>query len=233
MEKKFFLLIPLFFLLFSLLFPFKGGKDWHFVPAENSPNSQAHTSKIVSPAPKLAGMLCTCHIEKEGFSASGFLDGTLIVDGRPLENSAPGKYKTVYAVAVSDDLSYLSVVSGLYPRTLYVYENKHDSWDIIHSAVLSHDVRRIPFLAFSGDMLLYEDENGISVFNLTTFSRFSMAFSGTLKDVEFDPEQEYVWVVSGNDEGEDRIQMFLYNGSLVASARYDGTNIKTLKVVEQ
>ena len=233
MEKKYFLFIPLFFLLFSFLFPFKGGLDRHFVPAPDAPQPEIPTSKASSTPLQPAGMIRTCYFSKEGFSAEGFLDGTILVDGKSLENSAAGQYKTVYAVAASDDIKYLSVIAGVNPRTLFVYQKKQENWNMFHRVNLPDDVRRIPFLAFSGNMLLYEDKSGISVFNLTTFSRFAMEFSGALKNVSFDPEQEYVWVVSGDDAGEDRIHMFLYNGSLVASARYDGTSLETLKVVEQ
>jgi len=233
MEKKFFLIIPLFFLIFSFLFPFKGGSDWHFVPVSDSPHGENPASKAYSATLQPAGMIRTCYYSKEGFSVAGFLDGTILVDGKPLENRALGQYKTVYAVAASDDGRYLSVIAGVNPRTLFVYQKKQESWNLLHWANLPDDVRRIPFLAFSGNMLLYEDKSGISVFNMTTFSRFSMEFSGALKDVSFDPEQEYVWVVSGDDAGEERIHMFLYNGSLVASARYDGTSLEFLRVVEQ
>ncbi len=233
MEKKFFLIIPLFFLLFSFLFPFRGGSDWHFVPASDSPEAKIPVSKAYSAALQPTGMIRTCYFSKEDFSVSGFLDGTILVNGKPLENRASGQYKTVYAVAASDDGRYLSVIAGVHPRTLFVYQKRQENWNLFHRVNLPDDVRRIPFLAFSGNMLLYEDESGISVFNMTTFSRFSMEFSGALKDVSFDPEQEYVWVVSGDDDGEEHIHMFLYNGSLVASARYDGTSLETLRVVEQ
>ena len=234
MEKKFFLFIPLFFLLFSFLFPSRGGSDRYLVPVSDPARTEISISDIASDIPQRPGMVCTCYVEKDGFSGAGFLDGTILVNGTPLENRASGKYKTVYAIAVSDDSRYLSVIAGTYPRTLFVYQRKQDSWSILHRVELPDDVRRIPFLAFSGDMLLYEDNEGISVFNLTTFSRFVMQFGGTLKKVAFDPEQEYVWVVSGHETGDDHIQMFLYNGSLVASARYDGReSLKALSAVEQ
>ena len=233
MEKKYFLFIPLFFLLFSFLFPIKGGSDRHFVQESDFPRVENPVSKTSYSLPQPAGMVMTCQTSKDGFSAAGFLDGTLIVDGKPLENRTQGKYKTVYAVAASDDGEYMAVIAGLYPRILYVYQKRQDGWNFSHRVNLSDDVRRTPFLAFSGNILLFEDEAGISVLNMTTFSRFSMAFGGTLKDVYFDPEQEYVWVVSGDGTGE-HIYMFLYNGSLVASALYDGrTDLKTLHVVEQ
>ena len=234
MEKKFFLFIPLFFLLFSFLFPFKGGTDWHFVPVTDTHKEEISGSKLSSGAPQYPGMVCTCYASGEGLSAAGFLDGTILVDGSLLENMTSGKYKTVYAIAASDDSNYLSVVAGLYPRTLFVYQKKQESWNVIHRVNLADDMRHAPFLAFSGNMLLYEDKDGISVFNLTTFSSFSMEFHGTLKDVSFDPEQEYVWVVSGDDTGEDHIHMFLYNGSLVSIAPYYGKeSLNSLKVVEQ
>ena len=234
MEKKFFLFIPLFFLLFSFLFPLKGGLDWCFVPSSASTQAEDLTLKASHAFPQLPGMVCTCFFSQDGFSAAGFLDGTLLVNGSPLENRASGKYKTVYAVAASADGRYLSVISGVYPRTLFVYQKKQDGWNLFHRVNLPDDVRRIPFLAFSGDMLLYEDKAGISVYNLTTFSSFKMEFSGALKDVAFRPEQEYVWVVSGDEPGEEFIQMFLYNGSLVASAPYDGKeSLRALQVVEQ
>jgi len=235
MEKKFFLFIPLFFLLFSFLFPLKGGLDWCFVPSSASTQTEISAPKTAPPAaPQLPGMVCTCYYSRDGFSAAGFLDGTLLVNGNPLENRTTGKYKTVYAVAASDDGRYLSVISGVYPRTLFVYQKKQEGWNLFHRVNLPDDVRRIPFLAFSGDMLLYEDKTGISVYNLTTFSSFTMEFRGTLKDVAFHPEQEYVWVVSGDEAGQECIQMFLYNGSLVASAPFDGKDsLRTLHVVEQ
>ena len=233
MEKKFFLFIPLFFLLFSFLFPFKGGSDRHFVPVTDAPESEIKASRASSAPLQPSGMIRTCYFSKDGFSAQGFLDGTILVDGKMLENSASGKYKTVYAVAASDDIKYLALIAGVNPRTLFVYQKKQDNWNLFHRVNLPDDVRRIPFLAFSGNMLLYEDKPGISVFNLTTFSRFAMEFSGALRNVSLDPEQEYVWIVSGDDAGEERIHMFLYNGSLVASARYDGTSLEALKVVEQ
>ena len=234
MEKKFFLIIPLFFLLFSFLFPLKGGSDRHLVQESDSPKGENPVSSTSYVTPQPAGMIRTCYAAGEGFSASGFLDGTLIVDGRPLENRASGKYKTVYAVAASDDGRYLSVIAGLYPRTLFVYQKKQESWNIFHRANLADDVRRNPFLAFSGDILLYEDESGISVFNMTTFSHYSMRFSGTLKDVDCSPDQEYVWVVSDDEAGEERIHMFLYNGSLVATFPYDGrSDLGAMHVVEQ
>ena len=233
MEKKFFLFIPLFFLLFSFLFPFKGGSDRHFVPVTDAPESESTASRVSSAPIQPAGMIRTCYFSQNGLYAEGFLDGTILVDGKMLENSASGKYKTVYAVAASDDGEYLSVIAGISPRTLFVYQKKQDNWNLFQRVNLPDDVRRIPFLAFSGNMLLYEDKSGISVFNLTTFGHFTMEFSGALKDVSFGPEQEYVWVVSDDDAGEDRIHMFLYNGSLVASARYDGTSLEALKVVEQ
>lgn len=230
MEKKYFLFIPLFFLVFSFLFPFKGGSDRYLEQVKSPSEAGIPASKVSSAVPKL----CTCYVSKEGFSAAGFLDGTILVDGTPLENRASGKYKTVYAIAASDDGRYLSVIAGVYPRTLFVYQKKQESWNLSHRVDLPDEVRRTPFLEFSGNMLLYEDAEGISVLSMTTFSRFSMAFSGVLKDVTFDPEQEYVWVVSGNDAGEDYIHMFLYNGIQVASAKFDGKeNLKALRVVEQ
>ena len=234
MEKKFFLIIPLFFILFSFLFPLKGGPDLRFVQDSDSPKPDISASRASSEAPQPPGMVCTCYVEKEGFSAAGFLDGTILVNGAPLENRAAGKYKTVYSIAASDDGKYMSVIAGTYPRTLFVYQKKQEGWNIFHRENLPDDLRRNPFLAFSGDMLLYEDKEGISVFNLTTYSRFAMEFSGTLKDVSFDPEEEYVWVVSGDESGNNSIHMFLYNGSLVASSPYDGrTSLRTLRVVEQ
>ena len=233
MEKKYFLIIPLFFLVFSFLFPFKGGPDRHFVPATESSDTEINAStSYADPVP--VGMIRTCYASKEGISASGFLDGTVLVDGKPLENRSEGKYKTVYAIAVSDDGKYLSVIAGVSPRTLFVYQKKQDIWTLIRMTNLEDDVRRVPFLAFSGNILLYEDAVGISVLNLTTFRHSTVEFSGTLKDVGYGPEQDYIWVVSADDAGKEQIHMFLYNGSLVASARYDGKeNLSVLKVVEQ
>ncbi len=234
MEKKFFLIIPLFFLLLSFLFPFKSGSDWYIVPVTDTYKEDNSGSNLSSGAPQYPGMICTSHTSGEGLSAAGFLDGTILVDGSPLENMTLSKYKTVYAISVSDDSNYLSVVAGLYPRTLFIYQKKQENWNVIHRVNLADDIRRAPFLAFSGNMLLYEDKEGISVFNLTTFSSFSMEFHGTLKDVAFDPWQEYVWVVSGDDTGEEHIHMFLYNGSLVAIAPYYGKErLDSLRVVEQ
>ena len=233
MEKKYFLFIPLFFLLFSFLFPFKGGSDRCFAAVDQASVSESPASISLPEVKEQDGMIRTCYDSKPGISASGFLDGTILVDGNPLENRSAGKYKTVYAIAVSDDGEYLSMIAGVYPRNLYVYQKKQESWNLIYSVNLEDNVRRVPFLAFSGNMLLYEDSEGISVLNLTTFSHFSMAFRGRLKNVDYNPEQEYVWVVS-DDDGKEQLYMFLYNGSLVASAQYDGKErLKTLKVVEQ
>ena len=114
-----------------------------------------------------------------------------------------------------------------------MYQKKQEGWNLARMINLADDVRRTPFLAFSGNVLLFEDTAGLSVLNMTTFNLFSMEFGGTLKDVAFDPEQEYVWVVSADETG-DHIRMFLYNGSLVASALYDGSeSIHALRVVEQ
>ncbi len=233
MEKKYFLFIPLFFLIFSFLFPFKGGSDRYFAAIDQVSDPEVPAFISLPEVKEQDGMIMTCCDSKSGITASGFLDGTILVDGKPLENSSAGKYKTVYAIAVSDDGEYLSVIAGVYPRNLYVYQKKQDSWNLIRRGNLEDGVRRVPFLAFSGNMLLYEDSEGISVLNLTTFSHCSMAFRGTLKNVDFNPEQEYVWVIS-DDEGKEQLHMFLYNGSLVASARYDGKkSLKALKVVEQ
>ena len=233
MEKKYFLFIPLFFIIYSFLFPFKGGADLHFIPVSGTDGLENKTA-VSSADPAPAGMVRTCHMSKDGISASGFLDGTILVNGKPLENRASGKYKTVYAIAASDDGNYLSVIAGVYPRTLFVYQKKQESWILIHRVSLEYDVRRVPFLAFSGNILLYEDTEGISVLNMAGFRHSVLAFSGTLRDVDFGPDQDYVWVVSGDDAGKEIIQMFLYNGSLVASAQYDGKeNLKTLRVVEQ
>ena len=233
MEKKFFLFIPLFFLLFSFLFPIKGGSDRYFDPSSDDAHSEVSASVSSYSLQQTAGMVMTCHFSKDDINVSGFLDGTLIVNGRPLENSPQGKYKTVYAAAASDDGEYLAVIAGLYPRTLYVYQKKQEGWNLARRIDLADDVRRTPFLAFSGNILLFEDEAGLSVLNMTAFKLFSMEFGGTLKDVAFDPEQDYVWVLSADETGE-HIQMFLYNGSLVASAPYDGKeSLRALRIVEQ
>jgi|GEM_PF-6999056 len=232
MEKKFFLFIPLFFLLFSFLFPIKGGSDRYFIQSAHGTKTGPRVPSSYS-VQQPVGMIITCNFSNKDFIASGFLDGTLLVDGRPLEIMTQSKYKTIYAVAASDDGEYLAAIAGLYPRSLYVYQKKQEGWNLSHRINLADDVRRTPFLAFSGNILLFEDTAGLSVLNMTTFNLYSMSFSGTLKDVAFDPEQEYVWVVSADETG-DHIRIFLYNGSLVASALYDGReDIRNLRVTEQ
>ena len=234
MEKKYFLAVPLFFLIYSFLFPFKGGTDMHFIPSGGGVDSGIESSIVPSHVIQPSGMIQTCYVSNKCITAAGFLDGTILVDGKPLENSSPGKYKTVYAIASSDDGRYLSVIAGVYPRNLYVYQKKQDNWNQVHVTALPDDARGVPFLAISSNMLLYEDTDGISVLNLAKSSHSKMIFSGVLKDVGYGPDQDYVWVVSGDDTGHDQIHMFLYNGSCVASARYDGKeSLKALKVAKQ
>ncbi len=233
MEKKFFLFIPLFFLLFSFLFPIKGGSDRYFVRSADDAQTEIQASFSSYFLQRSAGMVMTCNFSNEDIIVSGFLDGTLLVNGRPLENMTQSKYKTIYAVAASEDGEYLAVIAGLYPRTLYVYQKKQENWNLSRRINLADDVRRTPFLAFSDNILLFEDVAGLSVLNMTTFNLSSMEFNGILKDVAFDPEEEYVWVVSTDETG-DHIRMFLYNGSLVASGLYDGRDsLSALRVVEQ
>ena len=238
MEKKYFLFIPLFFLVFSFLFPIKGGVDRCFVQTE-TPGSVIASDPFLPVIPPFPGRECTCYIADHDFSAAGFLDGTLLINDKnsgfkPLDNRTSGKYQTVYSIAVSEDAEYLAVISGLYPKTLSVYQRKLDNWSLIHSVSLDKDVRGKTYLAFSGSMLLYEDGSGISALSLATLNRFSLAFDGSLEDVALGPEHEYVWVLSSPESGKRLIHLFLYDGSLIASFPYEGNGrLKTFNLVEQ
>ena len=237
MEKKYFLAIPLFFLLFSFLFPFRGGIDRYFTQDDNA--SESTLASRLSIVPPFPGRECTCYISEGDFSAAGFLDGALLLNEKnsgfiPLNNRTSGKYQTVYSIAVSDDLDYLAVISGVEPKTLSVYQKKQDTWSLVRRLDLQNEERRGTYLAFSENMLLYEDILGISAVSLTTFRQYKLTFDGILKDVAFGPEHEYVWVLSGDDEGKSFVHIFLYDGRLIASAPYTGSGkLKAERLVEQ
>lgn len=237
MEKKYFLIIPVFFLLFSFLFPFKGGVDRYFVKDRTSGSDITPVSRFHA-VPSFPGRECTCYFESDGFAAAGFLDGALLINQdssgfKPLADRAPGRFQTVYSIAASDDAKYLAVISGVEPRTLSVYQNKQDTWSLVHSARLQLDVRSSTYLSFSGNLLLYEDTAGISVLSLSNFKLFTLAFPGTLEEVVFGPEHEYVWVFSCDDAGKSYVHIFLYDGSLIASMPYDGDKFVAFHLEEQ
>ncbi len=236
MEKKYFLAIPLFFLLFSFLFPFRGGVDRYF--AQDVGSSEGAQASRISFVPPFPGRECTCYIADGDFSAAGFLDGTLLLNEKnsgfkPLDNRTSGKYQTVYSMAVSEGLDYLAVISGVEPKTLSVYQKKQDTWTQVRRFDLKNEERRSTYLAFSDNMLLYEDISGITAVSLTTFRQYNLAFDGALKEVAFGPEHEYVWVLS-DEEGKSSVHIFLYDGSLIASAPYTGSgNLRAERLVEQ
>ena len=221
MEKKFFLIIPLFYILFSFLSPVPGGDD-RYLAQSMEQGQEGLTFSITEAVPAFTGRECTCYASDSDFYVAGFLDGTVLVNGNPLEDKAPGRYRTVYSVALSDGGRYLAVIAGVYPRTLSVYQRKQDSFSLIFRKELSDTVRCSTYLAFSGTMLLYEDSPGISVISLVTMSQFKMSFDGTLKGVAFDSESDHVWVLAGNENGERFISLFLYDGSQVVLSRYSG-----------
>jgi len=236
MEKKYFLIIPLFFLLFSFLFPVSGGVDRLLVRDTDSPGhikSALNTSDV----PYFPGRECTCCFRNGSFSAAGFLDGTVLVgeDNSPykvLDNRTSGKFQTVYAIAASEGAEYLAILSGLYPRSLSVYQKKQDTYNLIHRVELQYSARKSTYLAFSGNMLLYEDTAGISALSLVAFNKSTLAFKGTLEKVDLDPEQKYVWVYFSNDE-KNYIHIFLYDGSLVAAAPFEEEGLLLARLVER
>ena len=238
MEKKFFLLIPLFFLLFSFLFPFKGGVDRYFTQ-DTVAGSAIPPESQVSAIPPFPGRECTCYLEAESFSAAGFLDGALLINEnnsgfKVLDNRTPGKFQTVYSIAATEDARYLAVISGAYPRTLSVYQKKQETWNLVHRASMLEDVRRSTYLSFSGNLLLYEDKSGISVLNMTNHKRFNLAYEGALKEVAFDSSHGYVWVLFSDDTGKSFVHVFLNDGSLIASAPYGSNDrLRPYRIVEQ
>ena len=216
MEKKYFLIIPLFFLIYSFLFPIPGGDDRYLKPG----NGIAFQSQ--PKLPELPGRECTSCASASGIYALGFLDGTVMVDGVPLEDQRPGTYQTVYALALSSDAEYLAVIAGLYPQSLSVYQKKQESYNLVQRIELSDSVRSNTFMAFSDNMLMYEDAGGISLISMTTSGRFTMEFAGALKGVAYDSSEDHVWVLAEKDDGSRFIHLFLYDGSLVASLPYSG-----------
>ena len=237
MEKKYFLIIPVFFILFSFLFPFHGGVDRFFIRNE-APVPQRASDSIPAVIPPFPGRECTCYLTEEGFSIAGFLDGSILINEKnsgfkPFDHRTSGKFQTVYSVAVSEDKRYLAVISGVYPKVLSVYHRKQDVFSLIYRVDLQKDVRSATYLSFSGDMLFYEDISGISALSLTTLSRFTLAFPGALRKVAFDPGDEYVYVYSGDDNGDSFIHIFLFDGRLIASAPYAGDRLSAFRLVEQ
>ena len=102
----------------------------------------------------------------------------------------------------------------------------------VSAAVVSD--KKVISSSFSDNMLLYEDVSGITAVSLTTFRQYNLAFDGALKEVAFGQEHEYVWVLSGDDEGKSSVHIFLYDGRLIASAPYTGGgNLRTERLVEQ
>lgn len=238
MEKKYFLVIPVFFLLFSFLFPFSGGIDRYLVKEKAAGPEKSSKSRISAYYP-FPGRERTCYLETDSFAAAGFLDGTLLINEnnsgfKPLDNRVPGKFQTVYSIAVSSDAKYLAVISGVNPRTLSVYQKKQDGWSLEHRVSMQEDERSSTYLSFSGNLLLYEDASGISVLSLATFKPFTLAFEGDLEDVAFGPEHEYVWVLASDSSGKRAVNIFLYDGSLIASAPYDGSDrLMAYRLAEQ
>ncbi len=237
MEKKYFFIIPLFFLLFSFLFPFSGGLDRYFVK-DTASQADIQAASPEAAVPPFPGRECTCFIGDSTFSAAGFLDGTVLISEnnsacKALDNRTSGKFQTVYSIAASEGAEYLAILSGIYPKSLSVYQKKQNGYTLIHRTELQHDVRKSTYMAFSGNILLYEDTEGITALSLTNLKQFSLAFDGALKRVDLSREQEYVWVYSKDDAGKDFVHIFLYDGSLVASAPNMGDNPLMAKLVEQ
>lgn len=217
MEKKYFLIIPVLFILFSILCPVRGGKDLHFEDIKSVSSAMPDQADEAVNVPYFAGKVCTAFKSSGPLSVIGFLDGDLLIKNGDssydkLVYEDISRIKSVYSIAISDDAKYVAVIVGVDPKWLYIFTEKKGDWTLLRQDRIHGHERRGVYLEFAGDILLYEVAGTISSYSMKDASRAVMKVDEEIKAVAFDIEKDYFWVLS-----KDKLYTFRYNGSLISS----------------
>lgn len=217
MEKKYFLAIPILFILFSILFPIRGGRDLHFEDIKSISGSIIKEPQESVKIPYFPGKICTAYKSSPSLSVIGFLDGGLLIkEGessyRNLVYDNPSRIKSVYSIAISSDEKYVAVIVGVDPKLLFIFYQKKGEWTLLRQDSIHGDERRGAYLEFAGDILMYEVGGTIATYSMKDASRAVMNVGEKIKAVSFDLGKDYFWVLS-----EKKLYTFRYNGSLISA----------------
>jgi len=221
MEKKYFLAIPFFFVLYSTLFPICSGTDLHFEDIKiDSSSAQSDDSSPVN-FPYFPGKVCTAYTKSNSISVVGFLDGELLVKNgnsqyKNLLFENKSRIKTVYSVAISDDSKYVAAIVGADPKSLFIFKNKKGKWSILRQDMIKGDERRGSYLSFSGDVLFYETNGNIASYNMKDASCAVMDTGTKIRAVAYNPERGYLLVIAGHN-----LYIFKHNGNIVSALPYN------------
>lgn len=238
MRKKFFLIIPLFFIVYSFIFPCRPGADYCLLPVRDDsssvrPGSGSNLRTEISDDGKsvlfmdnegkflgrYTGSAPFADADMAGSTiAAGFTDGTLAVTDdngsfTELETDSPGSIEIIYSVDLTEDGRHIAVVSGLYPKkVLFFHKTQEQKWVQEGSVDISDHFRRHSFIYFSSEILLFEDLGGLTGIDIDNLERFSMEFDGELKKVLYNEDRELILVREG-----EWFRIFYNDGKLMAA----------------
>lgn len=238
MRKKIFLIIPLFFILYSFIFPCRPGTDYYLLPfGDNSASAVSGSgsdlrtdisddgkSVVFKDAEgkflcRYSGAAPFADADMAGGTiAAGFTDGTLAVTDEKgnfseLETDSPGKIEIIYSVDLTEDGRHIAVVSGLYPKkVLFFHKTQEQKWFQEGSVDISDHFRRYSFIYFSSEILLFEDVGGLTGIDMDNLERFSMNFDGDLKNVVYNGDKGLIFVREG-----EWFRIFYNDGRLMAA----------------
>lgn len=220
MEKKYFLAVPVLFILFSILFPVRSGTDFHFEDIKTV-SEPIFSDSSASNFPCFPGKECTAYVNSGSLSVIGFLDGELLVKNsdsscKNLVFENKSRIKTVYSVAISKDAEYIAAIVGADPKYLFIFKEKKGTWTLLRQDKLCSDERRSVYLEFSGDVLLYEMAGKIASYNMHDASCAVMNIGEDIRTVASDPEKDYFWVLSKHN-----LYAFKYNGKRISMMPYN------------
>jgi len=241
MNKKLFLCIPVFFILYSVIFPCMTGTDYVLkqgiagektdktLPVtELSENGRNVTLKDGN-GKKIGSYRGDAPLTAADTSGNvtvlGFADGRLAVSDSDhpfyeLEYESPGNIEIIYSVSVSGDGKHIAAVAGLHPRKVIFFHRKHDRWVRGGSDEISDTHRRSTFIEFYDDILLFEDKGGITGINLADFNHFRLEFEGNLRKITYDSRSGIIYVHEG-----ENFRMYYNDGRLIAVVPDNGKSL--------
>lgn len=191
----------------------------------------------VSPAGKILwertfSSLVTSMSAGKNLAAFGLTSGQLHVldqDGTLRHSFAPGgsRIPVIYNTSVSPDDRQIALLSGIDPKRFILLERGEKEFRPVHHQNVQDESRFSTPLGFlaEGAYVYFCDGQGLSILNTKDFRKKTLAFSGTLDFIHYEPSNDLVTMVTTTPQGSGQMAILSMDGALLSRAKFPSREV--------